>query len=144
MKKIIAVFLVSMLLIACCACAKNNGTPIDPSIDITAQTVNGNTNGNLLCSGLFAQKGDQVYFATNGLYRISDKGDDWAQIYDGAVASMNIVDSSIYCIIETDSIRMMYKINAETGEAVKLADDDVQSLIVVDNYIYFSSKIKDN
>lgn len=142
MKKIIAVFLISILLVAfCCSCSKNGGDIIEPSIDITSQAVRGNTNGNLLCSGLFAQKNNQVYFATNGLYRISDTGDDWAQVYDGAAAGINITDSSIYCTIEGEnSNRMIHKINTETGEAVKLADDDVQSLIVVDDYIYFSSK----
>ncbi|MBQ2661353.1 MAG: DUF5050 domain-containing protein [Clostridia bacterium] len=140
MKKIIAIFLVSMsLVLMCCSCSKTKNP--QPSIDVTTQTKKGNTNGNLLASGLFAQQGSEVYFSSNGLYRINETGSEWAQLYSADVSSINITDGNLYCLVSADNgDRIISKITGETGEAVKIVDGDVQSFIIVDNNIYYSSK----
>ncbi|MBQ9833520.1 MAG: DUF5050 domain-containing protein [Clostridia bacterium] len=138
MKKIFAILMCTFLAVCTCSCGNNNGG--QPSIDISTQFTLGSTNGNILCSGLFAHEDGFIYYGSNGLYRISESGDEWSQIADGKVSNINVLDNSIYCTVESDGTPIMHRIDAQTGEKTKLAEDNVQSLIVVDETIYFSSR----
>ncbi len=116
-------------------------TTADPSKDALAETVYGNTSGNLANNGMAAFSNGWIYYANydddEKLYKSGSEGRDFVKLSDDKVSYINVVDEWVYYVSGENS--NIYKIRTDGTERSLVCDDEISQMTVVGDWIYYSN-----
>jgi len=104
----------------------------------------GNTNGNIINRGLFAEDDSYIYYDDisndHKLYRKNKNSINKVKLSDDEANSINVYNGFIYYTNETDGGKI-YKMKIDGTGKTKLSDDGTSSNVsVVDGFIYYTNK----
>lgn len=104
----------------------------------------GNTNGNIINRGLFAEDDSYIYYDDisndHKLYRKNKNSINKVKLSDDEANNINVYNGFIYYTNETDGGKI-YKMKIDGTGKTKLSDDGTSSNVsVVDGFIYYTNK----
>lgn len=104
----------------------------------------GNTNGNIIDNGLFAEDNSYIYYDTfstdDKLYKMNKDGSNKVKLADDSPSYINVYNGYIYYSNGNDGYKI-YRIKTDGTGRTKLSDDKISSYInVVDGFIYYADK----
>lgn len=123
-------------------------------VKYNAEGYIGNTSGNLINKGLFAEHNGKIYFANpydnNQLYSMNSDCTDIKRLSDDSVSYINVTDNYIFYVrnnFDPDNAGMVFrgqlygiircKLNGQRGTA--LTADVITSMSLVGNRVYYNS-----
>lgn len=118
----------------------NNQPTIQPTATPTkaySEPVKGNTISNVMNEGFAAYDGKNIYFISNGIFRINLDGSGKTKISESGKASINILGDWMYFI---DS--GIYRMKKDGTEKTKICSDKAEMMYFLDDWIYFSTTEK--
>ena len=104
-----------------------------------SQRQYGNLMGNILHNGIFTKQGDMVISGID--YRldvIDEETDQKRTISDDVPLFLNLVNGTIYYVNTYPGSWNIYRINVDGADKRKLNDERTESMIVIDDWIYYS------
>lgn len=107
----------------------------------------GNTPGNLVNGGEFAQSGNFIYYNNSAdnkkFYKMKLDGSEKIKINDDTPLNISIVDSWIY-YTNTSDYRKIYKVNLDGGNKDIVTDDKANEMVIQGDWVYYVNSSDDD
>lgn len=146
--------IITGVVIAAAVAALGICSYMSTKVKYNAEGYIGNTSGNLINKGLFAEHNGKIYFANpydnNQLYSMNSDCTDIKRLSDDSVSYINVTDNYIFYVrnnFDPDNAGMVFrgqlygiircKLNGQRGTA--LTADVITSMSLVGNRVYYNS-----